>query len=86
LIHLFRGAALIALLAAPGCSHHHWERSGSSHEDSHRELERCAATAGGSAISVEDCMEEKGYSIDPHHFGPPSARPALEAIPRLPGR
>lgn len=78
-----RYCALWVALSIPACAgHHHWERSGSSHEESHSDLTRCEATAGGSAIGVEECMEEKGYSTG--HRLRPAQRPALEAIPRIP--
>lgn len=83
-----RTASTAALLAAGilACGgHHHWVRSGATHEGAHQELARCEATAGGSAITVEDCMEEKGFSPDHHHFTPETS-PALGAIPRIPGR
>lgn len=80
-----RYSALLALLGVAACAgHHHWQRDGSSHEASHADLTRCEATAGGSAIGVEECMMEKGYSAG-HHVSPaPPQRPALGAIPRLP--
>lgn len=80
-----RTLVLLASFAAGGClGHHHWEKEGASHEDSHRELERCQASSAGSSVKVEECMEEKGFQVDHHHLGPPASRPALEALPRLP--
>ncbi len=88
-MQLFRFAVVAAALCAGGClGHHHWEKAGASHEESHRELERCQASSAGSSVKVEECMEEKGFEVDHHHLAPgpraPAQRPALEALPRLP--
>ena len=80
---LLAAVAPFAIVACAG--HPHWVKDGVSHDASHQELVRCEATAGGSAVKVEECMEEKGFRVDHQHLSPrPEQRPALEAIPRLP--